>query len=116
MPRLRLLPLAASLTIAAAVFSGCVSIKTQSASQRLQGYVTLSIKACVTDASSLGLVLKGVALGQPILVQVDSTGTSGDLALPIRMPSPGEEFAVDYVCEPEPATMLASREPSAASA
>jgi hypothetical protein len=50
MPRLRrTLALAGSLALLAAALSGCVAIKSQSAVQRLPGFVTLQVEVCVSD-------------------------------------------------------------------
>ena len=46
MPRIATL---AALSLLAVVVSGCVSIKSQSASQRLPGFVTLRLDLCVSD-------------------------------------------------------------------
>jgi hypothetical protein len=49
MPRLRTaLILAASLPLAVAL-SGCIAIKSETAGQRLQGFVTLSVTICLSD-------------------------------------------------------------------
>ena len=49
MPRLRRLSLLFVFAGLAAVLSGCVAIKSQSAAQRLPGFVTLQVDVCVSD-------------------------------------------------------------------
>lgn len=52
MPRLRRLSALFVFAGLAAVLSGCVSIKSQSATQRLPGFVTLRVEVCVSDRNS----------------------------------------------------------------
>ena len=49
MPRLLRLSVIACFAGFAVVLSGCVSIKSQSAVQRLPGFVTLRVDVCVCD-------------------------------------------------------------------
>jgi hypothetical protein len=52
MPRLRRLSALFVFAGLAAVLSGCVAIKSQSAAQRLPGFVTLRVEVCVSDRNS----------------------------------------------------------------
>src|SRR4051812_8998927 len=52
MPRLRRLSAVFVFAGLAAVLSGCVSIKSQGATQRLPGFVSLRVEVCVSDRNA----------------------------------------------------------------
>ena len=69
-----------SLALLALVASGCVSIKSQSASQRLPGFVTLRLDLCVSDrdATTYADCDPGATRPRPTTASTVTTGPDAD--------------------------------------